>query len=46
MPLRKLGFLTISRFDAADPAPGYAETLRMIERAEALGFDSVLGSLR
>ena len=27
-PLRKLGFLTIGRFDAADPGPGIEETLR------------------
>jgi alkanesulfonate monooxygenase SsuD/methylene tetrahydromethanopterin reductase-like flavin-dependent oxidoreductase (luciferase family) len=40
-PLRKLGFLTIGRFDAADPAPGMEETLEVIVRAEALGFDSV-----
>jgi alkanesulfonate monooxygenase SsuD/methylene tetrahydromethanopterin reductase-like flavin-dependent oxidoreductase (luciferase family) len=40
-PLRKLGFLTIGRFDAADPAPGMEETLEVITRAEALGFDSV-----
>jgi alkanesulfonate monooxygenase SsuD/methylene tetrahydromethanopterin reductase-like flavin-dependent oxidoreductase (luciferase family) len=36
-----MGFLTIGRFDHADPRPGHEETLRMIERAEALGFDSV-----
>ena len=40
-PLRKLGFLTIGRFDDADPGPGHDLTLSMIERAEALGFDSV-----
>jgi NAD(P)-dependent dehydrogenase (short-subunit alcohol dehydrogenase family) len=40
-PLRKLGFLTIGRFDPADPGPGHEETLQVIERAEALGFDSV-----
>ena len=40
-PLRKLGFLTIGRFDAADPGPGIEETLQTIERAETLGFDSV-----
>ena len=40
-PLRKLGFLTIGRFDDADPGPGIEETLEVIERAEALGFDSV-----
>lgn len=38
---RKLGFLTIGRFDVADPGPGIEETLQIIERAEALGFDSV-----
>ncbi len=40
-PLRKLGFLTIGRFDAANPRPGLEETLQVIERAEALGYDSV-----
>jgi alkanesulfonate monooxygenase SsuD/methylene tetrahydromethanopterin reductase-like flavin-dependent oxidoreductase (luciferase family) len=40
-PLRKLGFLTIGRFDAENPAPGMEETLEVITRAEALGFDSV-----
>jgi len=39
--LGKLGFLTIGRFDEADPGPGHEQTLSMIERAEALGFDSV-----
>jgi alkanesulfonate monooxygenase SsuD/methylene tetrahydromethanopterin reductase-like flavin-dependent oxidoreductase (luciferase family) len=39
--LRKLGFLTIGRFDPANPGPGMEETLRTIERAEALGYDSV-----
>jgi alkanesulfonate monooxygenase SsuD/methylene tetrahydromethanopterin reductase-like flavin-dependent oxidoreductase (luciferase family) len=39
--LRKLGFLTIGRFDDADPGPGIEETLDVIERAEVLGFDSV-----
>lgn len=39
--LRKLGFLTIGRFDADDPRPGIEETLQVIERAENLGFDSV-----
>lgn len=39
--LRRLGFLTIGRFDEADPGPGHEETLRMMERAEVLGFDSV-----
>lgn len=36
-----MGFLTIGRFDHRDPGPGHERTLRMIERAEALGFDSV-----
>lgn len=40
-PLRKLGFLTIGRFDAADPGPGIEETLQTIQRAEELGYDSV-----
>jgi alkanesulfonate monooxygenase SsuD/methylene tetrahydromethanopterin reductase-like flavin-dependent oxidoreductase (luciferase family) len=40
-PLRKLGFLTIGRFDAEDPGPGLEETLQVVERAEALGYDSV-----
>src|SRR6195952_1656617 len=40
-PLRKLGFLTIGRFDDRDPGPGIEQTLEVIERAEALGFDSV-----
>lgn len=40
-PLRTLGFLTIGRFDPADPGPGHRETLDVIERAERLGFDSV-----
>ena len=40
-PLHKLGFLTIGRFDDANPGPGIEETLEVIERAEALGFDSV-----
>ncbi|TQR83683.1 LLM class flavin-dependent oxidoreductase [Mycobacterium hodleri] len=39
--MRKLGFLTIGRFDDANPGPGIEETLQVIERAEALGFDSV-----
>jgi alkanesulfonate monooxygenase SsuD/methylene tetrahydromethanopterin reductase-like flavin-dependent oxidoreductase (luciferase family) len=39
--LRKLGFLTIGRFDADNPGPGIEETLDVIERAETLGFDSV-----
>ncbi|MET0704868.1 MAG: LLM class flavin-dependent oxidoreductase [Mycobacterium sp.] len=40
-PLRKLGFLTIGRFDADNPGPGIEETLDVIERAEQLSFDSV-----
>ncbi|MFI1769085.1 LLM class flavin-dependent oxidoreductase [Streptomyces sp. NPDC020800] len=39
-PLRKLGFLTIGLFDAADPARGHASTLEIIELGERLGFDS------
>ncbi|WP_439694311.1 LLM class flavin-dependent oxidoreductase [Curtobacterium sp. SP.BCo] len=39
-PLHRLGFLTIGSFDPARPAQGHEETLRVIERAEALGFDS------
>ena len=39
-PLERLGFLTIGSFDPARPADGHEETLRVIERAEALGFDS------
>ena len=40
-PLRKRGFLTIGRFDPDSPRPGIEETLQIIERAEAQGFDSV-----
>jgi alkanesulfonate monooxygenase SsuD/methylene tetrahydromethanopterin reductase-like flavin-dependent oxidoreductase (luciferase family) len=40
-PLHKLGFLTIGRFDPAAPRAGHEETLHVIERAEALGYDSV-----
>lgn len=40
MALRSLGFLTIGLFDPADPATGHETTLRMVERGEALGFDS------
>ncbi|WP_299571968.1 LLM class flavin-dependent oxidoreductase [uncultured Williamsia sp.] len=40
-PLRKLGFLTIGRFDGDSPREGHLETIRTIERAEELGFDSV-----
>ena len=39
-PLRRLGFLTIGLFDAADPGPGHEVTLAMIELGERLGFDS------
>ncbi|GAA2201601.1 LLM class flavin-dependent oxidoreductase [Streptomyces bangladeshensis] len=39
-PLRKLGFLTIGLFDAADPGRGHESTLRLIELGERLGFDS------
>ncbi|MDO0929210.1 LLM class flavin-dependent oxidoreductase [Streptomyces sp. TG1A-8] len=39
-PLRKLGFLTIGLFDAADPGRGHESTLRIIELGEHLGFDS------
>ncbi|WEO99330.1 LLM class flavin-dependent oxidoreductase [Streptomyces sp. FXJ1.172] len=39
-PLRKLGFLTIGLFDAADPARGHESTLKIIELGEQLGFDS------
>jgi alkanesulfonate monooxygenase SsuD/methylene tetrahydromethanopterin reductase-like flavin-dependent oxidoreductase (luciferase family) len=41
IPLRKLGFLTIGLFDRDDPAAGLNSTLRIIEQAESLGFDSV-----
>lgn len=40
-PLRRLGFLTIGQFDPANPGPGHHHTLRLIELAEELGFDSV-----
>ncbi|WP_225826144.1 LLM class flavin-dependent oxidoreductase [Streptomyces naphthomycinicus] len=39
-PLRKLGFLTIGMFDAADPGRGHEATLEIIELGERLGFDS------
>jgi alkanesulfonate monooxygenase SsuD/methylene tetrahydromethanopterin reductase-like flavin-dependent oxidoreductase (luciferase family) len=39
-PLRKLGFLTIGLFDAADPRRGHESTLEIIELGEQLGFDS------
>ncbi|GLY13655.1 monooxygenase [Kineosporia sp. NBRC 101677] len=38
--LRKLGFLTIGLFDAADPRAGHESTLQIIELGEQLGFDS------
>jgi alkanesulfonate monooxygenase SsuD/methylene tetrahydromethanopterin reductase-like flavin-dependent oxidoreductase (luciferase family) len=40
-PLQKLGFLTIGRFAGDAPREGHLETIRTIERAEELGFDSV-----
>lgn len=40
-PLARMGFLTIGLFDPADPGAGHEATLRIIERAEELGFDSV-----
>jgi alkanesulfonate monooxygenase SsuD/methylene tetrahydromethanopterin reductase-like flavin-dependent oxidoreductase (luciferase family) len=40
-PLQRMGFLTIGLFDEHDPAAGHEETLRTIEQAEQLGFDSV-----
>jgi alkanesulfonate monooxygenase SsuD/methylene tetrahydromethanopterin reductase-like flavin-dependent oxidoreductase (luciferase family) len=39
-PLRKLGFLTIGLFDAADPRAGHESTLEIIQFGEQLGFDS------
>jgi alkanesulfonate monooxygenase SsuD/methylene tetrahydromethanopterin reductase-like flavin-dependent oxidoreductase (luciferase family) len=39
-PLRKLGFLTIGLFDAADPGRGHESTLELIQLGERLGFDS------
>ncbi|MFE7391385.1 LLM class flavin-dependent oxidoreductase [Streptomyces sp. NPDC057582] len=39
-PLRKLGFLTIGLFDAAEPRRGHESTLEIIELGERLGFDS------
>nr|WP_166640263.1 LLM class flavin-dependent oxidoreductase [Amycolatopsis sp. SID8362] len=38
--MRKLGFLTIGLFDAADPRRGHESTLEIIELGERLGFDS------
>jgi alkanesulfonate monooxygenase SsuD/methylene tetrahydromethanopterin reductase-like flavin-dependent oxidoreductase (luciferase family) len=40
LPLRKLGFLTIGLFDAANPRAGHESTLEIIELGEQLGFDS------
>jgi alkanesulfonate monooxygenase SsuD/methylene tetrahydromethanopterin reductase-like flavin-dependent oxidoreductase (luciferase family) len=40
-PLAKLGFLTIGSFEESDPFAGHDTTLRIIERGEQLGFDSV-----
>jgi alkanesulfonate monooxygenase SsuD/methylene tetrahydromethanopterin reductase-like flavin-dependent oxidoreductase (luciferase family) len=40
LPLRKLGFLTIGLFDAANPRAGHESTLEIIELGERLGFDS------
>lgn len=39
-PLRSLGFLTIGLFDRDNPRAGHEATMAIIERAEALGFDS------
>ncbi|WP_329034381.1 LLM class flavin-dependent oxidoreductase [Streptomyces sp. NBC_01725] len=39
-PLRKLGFLTIGLFDAADPRRGHESTLEIVELGERLRFDS------
>jgi alkanesulfonate monooxygenase SsuD/methylene tetrahydromethanopterin reductase-like flavin-dependent oxidoreductase (luciferase family) len=39
-PLRRLGFLTIGLFDAADPRRGHESTLELIEMGERLGLDS------
>lgn len=39
-PLASLGFLTIGLFDPADPRPGHASLLEVIELGEELGFDS------
>jgi alkanesulfonate monooxygenase SsuD/methylene tetrahydromethanopterin reductase-like flavin-dependent oxidoreductase (luciferase family) len=41
MPLRRLGFLTIGKFNPSNPRPGHEQALRLIEHAEHLGFDSV-----
>ena len=38
--IRKVGFLTIGLFDAADPGPGHESVLEVIELGEKLGFDS------
>ncbi|MDY1006455.1 LLM class flavin-dependent oxidoreductase [Curtobacterium sp. CFBP9011] len=36
----RVGFLTIGSFDPAEPSLGIEDTLRVIERGEALGLDS------
>ena len=40
LPLTRLGFLSIGLFDPANPLVGHESTLRIIEHAESLGFDS------
>lgn len=40
-PLARMGFLTIGLFDENDPLAGHESTLKIIETAEELGFDSV-----
>ena len=40
-PLARMGFLTIGLFDEHDPLAGHETTLKIIETAEQLGFDSV-----
>ena len=40
-PLARMGFLTIGLFDEHDPLAGHETTLKVIETAEELGFDSV-----
>ena len=40
-PLSRMGFLTIGLFDEHDPLAGHETTLKIIETAEELGFDSV-----
>jgi alkanesulfonate monooxygenase SsuD/methylene tetrahydromethanopterin reductase-like flavin-dependent oxidoreductase (luciferase family) len=39
-PLTRLGLLTTGPFDAADPARGLEEALRLVELGEALGLDT------